>query len=159
MKARQWPALGGFLLLSVAVSAIGGAVTAFSVGTWYHALVKPAWNPPNWLFGPAWTALYLMMAAAAWRVWRLRETNPAVRAVLVGYGVQLGLNCLWSVLFFGLRSPGAALVDVVLLWGALVWLQIRLGRIDRIAASLWAPYVAWVTFASALNFEIWRMNG
>ena len=99
------------------------------------------------------------MAVAAWRVWRLRESHPAVRMVMTGYGVQLGLNCLWSGLFFGLRSPGLALVDIALLWGVLVWLQIRLGWLDRTAASLWAPYLAWVTFAAALNFEIWRLNG
>ena len=157
-QSRHWPALGGFILLSVVVSGLGGAVTATSVGSWYVTLIKPSWNPQNWVFGPAWTALYLMMAVAAWRVWRLREANPAVRAVLVGYGVQLGLNCVWSVLFFGLRAPALALADIALLWGVLVWLQIRLTRIDRMAAGLWAPYVAWVTFAAALNFEIWRLN-
>lgn len=154
----HWPALVGFIGLSIVVSALGGAVTATSVGSWYRELAKPEWNPPNWIFGPVWTALYLMMAVAAWRVWRSREGAAGARPVLTGYFVQLGLNCLWSLLFFGLRSPGLALIDIALLWGVLIWLQLSLTRIDRVSAGLWAPYVAWVTFAAALNFEIWSLN-
>jgi tryptophan-rich sensory protein len=157
-RFSRWSALGGFIGLSVVVSALGGAVTATSVGSWYRELAKPEWNPPNWIFGPVWTALYLLMAVAAWRVWRAREEVAEARSVLTGYFVQLGLNCLWSVLFFGLRSPGLALIDIALLGGVLIWIQVRLARLDRVSAGLWAPYVAWVTFAAALNLEIWRLN-
>jgi translocator protein len=159
--SRDWFALIGFLAATFAASALGGLATASSVSSWYTTLVKPSWNPPGYVFGPVWTALYVMMAVAAWRVWRLRvhpALTPAVRAVLIGYFFQLVLNAAWSLLFFGLRRPDLALVDIVVLWAALFWMQIRLWRLDRAAGALWLTYLLWVSFATVLNFTLWRLN-
>ena len=157
MKPQRPLALVGFIAASFTAAAIGGAATATSVGTWYRALNKPPWNPPDWIFGPAWTVLYVLMAIAAWRVWR-RTDGDVRRRTLLLFGAQLALNALWSVLFFGLRRPGFALVDVVALWSLLLVLQLRFTRIDRVAGGLWAPYLAWVSFASALNAAVWWLN-
>lgn len=158
MKTRPWTALALFILLSLSVSVIGGWVTSSSVGTWYARLNKPAWNPPNWIFGPVWTLLYAMMAFVGWRLWCRREANPAIGPALTGFFVQMFFNFLWSMLFFGLRAPGTALIDIALLLIAIVWMNLRLLRIDRTLALLWMPYVLWVSFATALNFWIWRHN-
>lgn len=161
MKSRDWFALTGFLAASFGASAIGGLATASSVTTWYPTLAKPAWNPPSAVFAPVWTVLYIFMSIAAWRVWRHRENpalKPAVLALLIAHFLQLILNTAWSLLFFGLRRPDFAFIDIVTLLAALFWIQIRLSRIDRPAAMLWTPYMLWVAFATALNFSIWRLN-
>ena len=154
---KRWLALGLFLFASVAASAVGTLETFESVRTWYPTLVKPSWNPPSALFGPVWTLLYVLMSVAAWRIW-LRPDTLESRLVLRLFFVTLFMNALWSVLFFGLHQPGWALVDNVLLWLTLVFLLVRFARIDRVAGWLWAPYVAWVTFAVVLNAAIWRLN-
>ncbi|MEO5958770.1 MAG: TspO/MBR family protein [Opitutaceae bacterium] len=153
----RYGALIGFLAATLVAAAIGSLVTIRSVETWYPTLAKPSWTPPGALFGPVWTALYLAMAVAAWRVWRL-QSGAAAMAVLRSYGAQLALNALWSVLFFGLRRPDLALFDIAALWIVLVIALVRFWRADRIAGALWAPYVAWVSFASALNAGVWWMN-
>jgi translocator protein len=154
---NRWIALGLFLLASFTASAIGGYATFESVRTWYPTLVKPSWNPPAAVFGPVWTLLYTLMAFAAWRIWLRRELAGA-RPALRWFFVSLALNALWSVLFFGLHRPGLALLEVVLFWGTLVLVQLRFARLDRVAGWLWAPYVAWVSFATVLNAAIWRLN-
>ncbi|MBL9205449.1 MAG: tryptophan-rich sensory protein [Opitutaceae bacterium] len=156
-RSRPWLALVGFILLSAVVSAIGGGVTAGSVKTWFPTLIKPSWNPPSQLFAPVWTLLYGLMAVAAWRVW-CRRDRPGAKSVLWVYGVQLALNATWSVLFFGLRNPGLALIEIILFLGVLLWLQTALWRLDRVAGMLWIPYVLWVSFATALNAAIWHLN-
>lgn len=138
-----------------AAGAIGSAATFENVRAWYPTLTKPSWNPPNWIFAPVWTTLYVLMGTAAWRVWR---TGPAARPLIVGYFVQLLSNALWSILFFGLKQPAWALVDIMILWGLLVWLLVNFWRTDRLAGVLWLPYVLWVTFATALNTAIVRLN-
>lgn len=150
-------ALTVFILLCLALSALGGAVTATSVGTWYPTLQKPPFNPPDWVFAPVWTTLFLLIAIAGWRVWR--------RAGLAGMGTtwslylaQLALNLAWSVLFFGLRRPDLALIELVVLLSAIVATAILFRRVDRIAAWLFVPYVAWVAFAAVLNAAIWWLN-
>ena len=157
MSRAKFPALVGFLTASFAAAAIGGAATATSVTTWYRTLHKPAWNPPDWIFGPVWTLLYILMAVAAWRVWRREEASQAGRTLGLFVG-QLGLNAIWSVLFFGLRRPGAAFEDVIMVWVSLVFLLVHFWRVDRVAAALWAPYVAWVSFATVLNGTVWWLN-
>jgi translocator protein len=134
---------------------IGSAATLENVRTWYPTLTKPTWNPPNWIFGPVWTTLYLLMGTAAWRVWRY---GPAVRPLVIGYFAHLLANALWSIVFFGLKQPAWALADIVVLWGLLVWLLTGFWRTDRLAGVLWLPYVLWVTFAGALNIAIVRLN-
>lgn len=153
----RYGALIGFLLATFAAAAIGSWSTFENVRTWYPTLAKPTWTPPGWLFGPVWSVLYVAMAVAAWRVWRM-QSGAAARGVLRLYGAQLGLNALWSVLFFGLRRPDLALVDIGALWLLLVLALGRFWRVDRIAGGLWAPYVVWVSFASALNAAIWWLN-
>lgn len=157
MKLKAYAVLAGFLVASFSVAAIGGAATASSVGTWYQTLQRPAWNPPNWIFGPVWTLLYILMSVAAWRVWCRAEAATA-QSSLRWFAAQLVLNLLWSLLFFGLRSPGLAFVEVLVFWAVLVVMLSQFWRADRIAGALWAPYVAWVSFASVLNGTIWWLN-
>jgi len=138
-------------------AAIGGIATSQTVGTWYRSLSKPHWTPPGWLFGPVWSALYLMMAVAAWLVWR-RHNATAVRWPLSLFTVQLILNAVWSWLFFALRSPGVAFAEIAVLWCAILWTLVLFGRVTKLAGWLMAPYLIWVAFAGALNLAIWRLN-
>ena len=146
-----------FLALCLAVSAIGGAATASSVGTWYQALAKPSFNPPDWLFAPVWTTLYFMMAIAAWRVWR-RDGLRGARWALTLFGLQLALNLCWSIVFFGLRSIGGALVEIAVLLLAIVATTVVFWQRDRVAGMLFVPYAAWVAFAAVLNAALLRLN-
>jgi len=146
-----------FLAASALVAGLGGWATASAVESWYPTLAKPAWTPPSFLFGPVWTALYALMALAAWLVWRHGGWR-ANRAALGLYALQLVLNGLWSFLFFGLRSPGWALVDVALLWLVILVTTLVFWRSSRWAGALFVPYLAWVSFASALNWAIWKLN-
>lgn len=140
-----------------AVSGLGGLITAQSVGTWYQDLAKPAFNPPDWIFAPVWTTLFLLMAVAAWRVWRSVGLRDG-RTALFTFGVQLALNLGWSATFFGLRMPGAALIVVLLLLAAIVITQRLFWSADRSAGLLLVPLLAWVGFATVLNAAIWRLN-
>ena len=150
----QWLGLIGWIVVTFAAAAVG---SQFMPGEWYAALQKPAWNPPSWVFGPVWTTLYLLMAIAAWLVWRAHGFAGA-GAALTLYLVQLAANAAWSWLFFGRRDPGLAFADIVLLW-VLIALTIALfHRHHRTAALLLVPYLLWVSFATALNFAIWRLN-
>ena len=158
MRSRSWVVLAGLVALCLAVGGLGGWVTAQSVADWYPTLAKPAWNPPAWVFGPVWTALYVMMAVAAWLVWRRGPDAPAVRAALVLFFVQLALNGLWSPLFFGLRAPGLAALDIAALWAMIALTTTAFFRQSRAAGLLMLPYLAWASFAAVLNFTIWRMN-
>jgi tryptophan-rich sensory protein len=151
---RSALALAGWLVLSFSAAAIGGF---FLPGAWYAALQKPAWNPPNWIFGPVWTALYATMAIAAWLVWK-RGGFAGQRVALSLFLAQLLFNALWSPLFFGLRHPALAFVDIVLLWLALLCTVVVFWRTRLIAGALLVPYLAWVTFAGALNFALWQLN-
>ena len=155
--ARDLLALAGFVLVCLAVSVLGGAITATSVGGWYQQLDKPSFNPPDWLFAPVWTTLYLFMALAAWRVWR-RAGWRAGRQALAVFALQLILNLLWSGLFFGLQSIGLALFEILFLLGAVLSAAILFWRIDRVAGLLFVPYAAWVAFATLLNAALWKLN-
>ncbi len=152
----RWLPLAGFIVSALAAGSLGAWATSDSVHTWYPLLHKPTWNPPAWLFGPAWTVLYLLMGIAGWRAWRIR--TPAARAIVTVYFVQLAVNASWSGLFFGLHQPAWALADIAVLWALLAWIQAGLARLDRLAAWLWLPYLLWVSFASVLNFAIVRLN-
>jgi tryptophan-rich sensory protein len=139
------------LALVLVVAVVGGAATASSVGDWYDGLAKAPWNPPSWLFGPAWTVLYVLMAVAAWLVAREGVDEHDVRVALVLYGVQLALNLAWSLVFFGLRRPGFALVVIVALLVAIAATAVAFHAVSPAAAWLLAPYLAWVAFAATLN--------
>jgi tryptophan-rich sensory protein len=156
-KFIEWGALGVSLAVAYTAAGVGGWLTSKSLATWYPGLAKPSWNPPDWVFGPVWTLLYTMMAIAAWLVWRSRRSQP-VRLPLGLYAVQLVLNVLWSALFFALQSPGAAVGEILVLWLAIAATLLAFLRVDRMAGILIAPYWAWVSFATILNFAIWRLN-
>ncbi len=143
--------------LCLGVGGLGGAVTAESVTTWYATLNKPSFNPPNWIFGPVWTALYILMGVAAWRVWRAADRDTA-RGPLAVFALQLAVNLGWSVAFFGLRNPGLAVVVILLLDLLVLATALMFRRIDRLAAWLLVPYLAWISFATLLNVTIWRLN-
>jgi benzodiazapine receptor len=149
--------LGCFIAGCLAVGAVASWVTQASVATWYPTLAKPWFNPPNWLFGPAWTFLYVTMAIAAWLVWRSDDRVRAQDALYL-FGFQLALNLAWSLLFFGLRDPGLALVEVVVFWLAIAATTRAFWPLDRRAGLLMLPYLAWVGFATLLNAAIWWMN-
>lgn len=146
-----------FLAVCLGVSGIGGAITATSVGDWYQSLQKPPFNPPDWVFAPVWTTLYVLMAVAGWRVWRGAQPEAGRKALLV-FALQLGLNLAWSFLFFGLQRIDLALVEVVILLLAIVANTILFWRIDRLAGALFVPYVLWVAYATLLNASLWRLN-
>ena len=150
-------ALAFFIALTFGAAFIGSIFTSSSVDSWYRELIKPAWTPPGWIFGPVWTLLYLAMAIAAWLVWRQRAFSN-VTAVLLLFAVQLVLNAAWSAVFFGLQNPGLAFLNIVLLWGAIVATMIAFWRIIALAGWLFVPYILWVTFAAALNLAILQMN-
>ena len=151
---RRLLALVGWVLLCFAAASLGGI---FGPGDWYAALKKPAWNPPGWIFGPVWTALYTMMAVAAWLVWRQGGWGKQRQSLLVFLG-QLALNALWTPLFFGLHRPGLAFAEIVLLWLAIVATLMLFWKVNRAAAWLLVPYLAWVSFAVSLNFTLWWLN-
>lgn len=154
---RDWIALLVFIGICFAVAASGSVFTAGSVKTWYPSLHKPAGTPPPWVFGPVWSTLYLLMATSGWLVWRQR-IHQDVGLALTLFATQLILNGLWSYLFFGLRRPGAALIEIVVLLLAIAATAIRFAEHSRLAFWLMTPYLAWVSYASYLNLGIWRLN-
>jgi tryptophan-rich sensory protein len=154
--ARNVLALTFFIGLTLVVGWLGSLATLPAIPGWYAQLAKPSFTPPNWVFGPVWTTLYVMMAVAAWLVWRSGHVERW--RALTAWGVQLALNLAWSLLFFGLKQIGLALVDLAALLLAIattIWLC---GRIAPPAGWLLVPYIAWVGYAGALNLAIWRLN-
>ncbi|HPF70593.1 MAG TPA: tryptophan-rich sensory protein [Candidatus Krumholzibacteria bacterium] len=135
----------------------GLAGSRFQPGEWYAGLVKPDWTPPNLVFPVVWTLLYIAMGVAAFRVW-YRHGFAGARIALGLWLTQLALNAAWSWIFFGLQAPGAAFFEIILLWGAILATFQAFRQRDRLAARLMLPYLAWVGFAFALNFAIWRLN-
>ena len=134
---------------------IGSLFTVSSVGTWYSTINKPSFNPPSWVFGPVWITLYAMMGISLYLVWRSGNRSWLVFGV---FGLQLILNALWSILFFGLHSPGLAFAEIILLWLSIIASIVLFFGTSRPAAYLLIPYVLWVSFAAVLNFAIWRLN-
>ena len=136
-------------------AALSGAI--FRPGDWYETLEKPWWRPPNWLFGPAWTVLYITIAIAGWLVWRKAGSEGAGPALTV-YFVQLVLNAAWSGIFFGMRRMDLAFGELILLWLSILATIILFYPIDQTASLMLIPYLCWVSFAGYLNVTIWRMN-
>ncbi len=158
--AISWRELRGlvlWLVLVLVVAIIGGLVTRGSVNGWYPQLVQPDFAPPNAVFGPVWTVLYVMMAYAAWRIWRVHGFGGAPWALGL-FMVQITLNLLWSILFFGFQQIGLALFEIVVLWFAILATLLLFWRLDRIAGALLLPYLAWVGFAAFLNHAFWVLN-
>jgi tryptophan-rich sensory protein len=154
MTLSSAAALLVFVAATVAAALMG---SLFRPGEWYERLKKPSWRPPNWLFAPVWSALYLMMAVAAWLVWKAAGL-PAAGAPLALWLGQLILNAAWSPAFFGLKRPDLGLVVIVALWLAIVTTIVAFASISAAAAWLMVPYLCWVSFATALNFAVWRLN-
>ncbi len=154
---RQAVGLGVLIVCCFGAGLLGNLVTMPEIPTWYAELAKPTWNPPAWIFAPVWTLLYLMMAIAAWLVWRPAGWRAA-RLPLGLFAVQLVLNSLWTILFFGLQRPDWAAVEIVLLGLAIFLTLIAFLRRSALAGLLLLPYLAWVGFASVLNWTLWQMN-
>ncbi len=146
------------LIICLAAGAIGSLFTIQSIPTWYASAAKPVFTPPNWLFGPAWTLLYILMAIAAFLVWKKGFDKPAVRFALLIFGAQLALNTIWTPLFFGLHQLLLAFIEIVVLWLFILWTMVKFFPISSAAGWLLVPYILWVSFASVLNFAFWIMN-
>ncbi|QCK88863.1 tryptophan-rich sensory protein [Phreatobacter aquaticus] len=146
----------GFILVCFAVAALGSLATSAGLASWYPTLTKPSFNPPNWLFGPVWTVLYVMIAVAGARL--VLSSAGDKGPVLAAYGTQLALNCAWSWVFFYAQRPGLAVIVIAALWLSIVATIVLAWPKDRVASWLMMPYLAWVSFASLLNIAIWRLN-
>ncbi len=155
---RSLLALAALLALCLAVGALAGAVTRPQIDGWYSGLQKPSFTPPDWVFGPVWTVLYISMAVAAWRVWRTTGDAPGRRLALRVFAAQLALNLAWSFAFFGARSPLAGFVVIAVLLAAILCTSGLFARFDRWAAALLVPYAAWVGYAAVLNLSILLLN-
>jgi translocator protein len=155
--SKSWIYWVAFVGICFLVAAIGSWFTADSVKTWYPTLAKPAGTPPAWVFGPVWSTLYFLMGTAAWLVWRQRLAAN-VTAALALFFAQLALNATWSVVFFGWRQPGLALLDILLLLAAIIATMKNFAHVSRLSAWLMTPYLAWVIYATFLNLGIWRLN-
>lgn len=168
MNRKKWSALFVFAAAVSLASALGGFFTNLSLSGWYFFLRKPSWTPPEAVFAPVWTALFALMALAGWLVWRRlsgedadgRVEDPTRRSNLSIYlfAIQLVVNVFWSATFFGLRSPGAAFFVILLLLALVLWTTVSFWRVSEIAGFLLVPYLAWLIYAAALNFDIWRLN-
>ncbi|MDD1663038.1 MAG: tryptophan-rich sensory protein [Methanomicrobiales archaeon] len=152
----------GIFILAVGIcfiaAGIGSLFTFTSVSTWYPTLIKPPFAPPSWVFGPAWTILYLLMGISLFLVLEKDMDRPEVKQGVSLFSIQLCLNVIWSLLFFGLRSPFLALIGILLLWGSIAATLIQFLKISRPAAYLLIPYLLWVTFAMILNAAIFILN-
>jgi benzodiazapine receptor len=148
---KIWLFLAVWVLASLSAGFIG---SRFPPGEWYEALEKPSFNPPGWVFAPVWTLLYILMGIAAWLVWKEQGFSPA----LLLFIAQLVLNALWSYLFFGANRPDLALFEIVVLWVLILLTMILFWKARTLAGALLVPYLLWVSFASVLNFSLWRLN-
>ena len=146
------------ILIPLLVGGIAGFFTTAGVNGWYAVANKPSFNPPDWLFAPVWTALYIMMGIALYLVWKTETKNAVRQTALILFGVQLALNFLWSFIFFYAKQPGWAFADIIAMWIVILLTIIWFGKISTTAAWLLVPYIFWVSFASLLNFYIWKHN-
>ena len=150
------------LIISVGVCQLAGIIgsvfTTPAIGTWYAVLVRPEFGPPNWLFAPVWITLFALMGISLYLVIRKGLNDKKVKLGVLFFGVQLALNTVWSFLFFGLRNPYYAFIEIIILWFAILLTIYQFLKIDRKAAYLLVPYILWVTFAAVLNYYIWILN-
>lgn len=157
-KAREIVEAVVSIIVCQGAGLIGSIATFSAIPTWYASLVKPPFNPPNWVFGPVWTTLYTLMGIAAFLVWRKGIRDRQVRIALAIFVVQLVLNVLWSVVFFGLHSLLGGVILIVILWAAILLSIITFFRASKVAGGLLIPYILWVSFATVLNFSLWSLN-
>ena len=145
------------ILLALSAGFIGSFFTTPSIASWYAFINKPSFSPPNWLFAPVWTLLYILMSIAAFLIWQKRD-NPKAKQALRFYGTQLILNALWSIIFFGMHNPGLAFLEIIFLWSFILITLIKFYQINKIAGLLFIPYLLWVSFALILNLFVWMIN-
>jgi translocator protein len=146
------------ILIPLLVGAISGFFTTSGVEGWYALANKPWFNPPNWIFAPVWTTLYILMGIALFLVWRSDADKTIKQTAIVLFAVQLTLNFFWSIIFFKLQQPGWALAEIIIMWVMILLTMLWFGKISPTAAWLLVPYICWVSFASVLNYSIWRLN-
>jgi len=156
-KSRYWPTAAIAVVAALAVGGLGGALT--DLGAWYDALIQPAWKPPDWAFGPAWTSIFLLCAAAGTVSWLAAAHAGQRRTIAVAFALNALLNLLWSVLFFQAQRPDWSLIEVAILWLSVLSLIVICGRVSKLAAALLLPYLAWVAFASTINYGVVQLNG
>lgn len=137
---------------------LGSVFTASSIPSWYAGLAKPSFNPPNWVFGPVWTTLYLLMAISIYLITDSKVEKIKIKLLLNIFWVHLILNLLWSVIFFGFRNPELAFFEIIILWGFILYLTKSFYTISKVAGLLMTPYLLWVSFAAFLNFTVWQLN-
>ena len=156
------------LIISLALPQLAGLVGSFftssAISSWYVTLQKPSFNPPNWLFGPAWILLYILMGISIYLVWSSyakdseRQSRNKTRSALIIFWIHLIFNASWSIVFFGFKNPGLALVNIIIIWLLIIILMIKFWKINKWATYLLIPYLLWVSFASMLNYSIWQLN-
>lgn len=156
-RLRSMLALVGWVALVLGLGSAIGLI--FGPDAWYRSLLKPTWNPPGWLFGPVWTALYATIGIGVWLVWQAKDAaSPLRQRALTLFWIQLALNLAWTPIFFGLRQPMLAFAEICLLWIAILATAVAFGRVRALAGYLLVPYLLWVSFALILNGTIWLMN-
>jgi len=158
MKINNWLKLIICIVVSELAGIIGSIFTSSAIPTWYATLEKPVLNPPNWVFMPVWTTLFILMGIAAFLIWRKGLNKKGVRIALLIFLIQLALNTLWSIIFFGLHNPGLAFLEIIILWLAILANIISFYKIYRPASYLLIPYILWVSFAAYLNYAIWSLS-
>ena len=147
------------ILIPLLVGGISGYFTSSGVEGWFATANKPWFNPPNWIFAPVWTALYVMMGIALYLVWRTETISSSVKqTAVILFVIQLTLNFFWSLIFFKLQQPGWAFAEIIIMWLAILFTILWFGKISSTAAWLLVPYICWVSFASVLNYAIWKLN-
>jgi tryptophan-rich sensory protein len=154
----NWARLIGCIIGVELIGNIGSFATFNQITTWYAALNKPSFNPPNFLFGPVWTILFALMGIALYLVWSHSGDKKEVKSALALFAIQLMLNVLWSFVFFGWHQPGWAFVEIILMWLAIFATIVSFSKISKTAAWLMVPYLAWVSFATCLTYAVWRLN-
>jgi tryptophan-rich sensory protein len=153
---KDWMKLILSLVIPQVVAGLSGYFTITGIGSWYRQINKPSWNPPDWVFGPVWTTLYIMMGIALYLVWKSELKNK--KNAITQWSIQLLFNFFWSIIFFNLHQPGWAFAELVLLWVFILLTIVAFSKISKVAAWLLVPYIAWVTFAGILNYTIWQLN-
>jgi len=158
MKIKSWSKLVVSIILAQSAGLIGSLLTFSAIANWYILLNKPSFSPPNWLFGPVWTFLYLLMGISLYFVWNNKTEKKYKKIGLILFFIQLFLNTLWSIIFFGLKLPQLAFIEIIFLWGSILFTIIYFNKISKLAGWLLVPYILWVSFASVLNYFIVIIN-
>ncbi|HMU47615.1 MAG TPA: tryptophan-rich sensory protein [Chitinophagaceae bacterium] len=146
------------ILIPLAIGFSGSFFTVTGIGSWYQGINKPAWNPPNWIFGPVWTTLYILMGIALYMVWKPGIMDRPHKIAFLLFGAQLILNFFWSIIFFGQHKIGWAFIEIIILWLMILLTIFSFAQVNKLAAWLLVPYISWVSFAAILNYTIWKIN-